>query len=153
MSAGDINALASFYADKVDYQDKGVISNGAVQSEFQQYFERWPQTNWQLAGTVTVQPLDASRCQITFPISFDATNPSTNKHATGVARETMILEQNGSGAWRIVMERQTITSKKSDDRRRRTEREKVYQGRPADDNRPRIPIPTNIPWPPGLPRP
>jgi ketosteroid isomerase-like protein len=153
MSAGDINALASFYADQIDYQDKGVINNDAVRNEFQQYFARWPRTNWQLAGTVAVQPVGPSRYQISFPVSFDATNPSTNKHATGVARETMILIQNGSGAWRIVMERQTITSKKSDDRRRRLEREKVYQGRPADDNRPRIPLPPNIPWPPDIPHP
>jgi GYF domain 2 len=152
MSAGDINTLTSLYGNQVDYQDKGVISNDAVRNEFQQYFARWPQTNWQLAGTVAVQPVDASRCQITFPVSFDAMNPSSNKHATGVARETMILEQEVNGAWKIVMERQTVTSNKAENRGRRREREKVYEGKPID-RRPNLPIPPNIPWPPGLPRP
>lgn len=152
MSSGDINTLASLYGTQVDYQDKGLITNEAVQSEFQEYFARWPQTNWELAGAVTVQPLGASRCQITFPVSFEAANPATNKRAGGVARETMILEQDGSGGWKIVRERQTITSRKAADRGRRPEREKVYEGKRID-RRPNIPIPPNIPWPPGLPRP
>jgi uncharacterized repeat protein (TIGR03803 family) len=153
MSAGDVSTLASYYGSQVDYQDKGIITNDAVQNEFRQYFARWPQTNWQLAGTVTVQPLGPSRYQITFPVSFEAANPATNKRATGSARQTMILEQDSSGAWKIVMERQTITSKKSDESRRRSDREKIYKGRPIDDPRRNIPIPPNIPWPPGLPRP
>jgi GYF domain 2 len=150
MSAGDMSTLASFYASQVDYQDKGIITNDALQSEFQQYFARWPQTNWQLAGTVTVQPAEGSRCQITFPVSFEAANPVTNKRSTGIARETMTLEQNESGAWKIVRERQTITSRKAEDRGRR-EREKVYEGKPID--RPNLPVPPNIPWIPGLPHP
>jgi hypothetical protein len=153
MSAGDINALASFYANQVDYQDKGVISNDAVRNEFQQYFARWPQTNWQLAGTVAVQPVDASKCQITFPVSFEAVNPATNKRAAGTARQTMILGQDMSGTWRIVMERQTITSKKSDGGGPRPERERVYEGKRIDPQRPNIPLPPNIPWPPGIPHP
>jgi hypothetical protein len=153
MSAGNVSSLASYYGSQVDYQDKGIITNDAVQNEFQQYFARWPQTNWQLAGTVTVQPLGPSRYQITFPVSFDAANPATNKRATGSARQTMILEQDSSGAWKIVMERQTITSKKSDESRRRSDREKIYKGKPVDSPRRNIPIPPNIPWPPGLPRP
>ena len=151
MSAGDINALASFYADQVDYQDKGIITNYAVQSEFQQYFARWPQTNWQLTGAVAVQPVGPSRYQITFPVSFEAANPATNKRSAGVARETMTLEQDGNGAWKIVRERQTITSRKAEDRGRRSEREKVYEGKPID--RRNLPIPPGIPWPPNMPHP
>jgi ketosteroid isomerase-like protein len=154
MSAGDINTLASLYANQVDYQDKGVITNDAVRNEFQEYFARWPQTNWQLAGTVTVQPVDGSRYQITFPLSFEAVNSETNKRSVGTARETMILEQDSTGSWKIIKERQTITGKKADERRRRPDRDKIYEGKPADDGRrPRIPIPPNIPWPPGIPRP
>src|SRR5207248_10064312 len=127
MSAGDLNTMASFYGSQVDYQDKGIITNDALQGEFQQYFARWPQTNWQLTGTVAVQPLGPSRYQITFPVTFEAANPATNKRSTGIARETMILEQDGNGAWKIVRERQTITSRKAEDRGRRSEREKVYE--------------------------
>jgi len=153
MSSGDIDTLASFYGNQVDYQDKGVISNDAVRNEFQQYFARWPQTTWQLAGAVAVQPAVAGRCQITFPVSFDATNPAANKHATGVARQTLILEQDASGAWKIVSERQTTTSSKSDTGHHKIEPEKVYHGKPVDRRPPVIPIAPNIPWPPPLPRP
>jgi hypothetical protein len=151
MSAGDVNTLASFYGSQVDYQDKGIITNDALQGEFQQYFARWPQTNWQLIGTVAVQPLGPSRCQVTFPVSFEAANPSTNKRSTGIAREAVTLEQEGNGAWKIVRERQTITSRKAEDRGRRPEREKVYKGKPID--RRNLPIPPGIPWLPNLPHP
>jgi hypothetical protein len=152
MSAGDVNTLASLYAGQVDFQDKGLITNDALQSEFQQYFGRWPQASWQLTGAVAVQPLGASRCQITFPVSFAVANAATNKRATGVARETMVLEQDGSGAWKIVKERQTITSRNAAERERKREREKVYEGKPINP-RPSFPIPPNIRWPPDLPRP
>jgi len=49
-------------------------------------------------------------------VSFEATNPATNKAIYRIARETMILEQDGDGAWKIVRERQTITSRKGEDR-------------------------------------
>ena len=135
-----------------DFQDKGVITNAGVQSEFQQYFARWPQASWQLTGAVAVQPLGASTCQITFSVSFEVVNPATNKRASGIVRETMVLEQDGRGVWKIVKERQTITSRNANERDRKREREKVYEGKRINQ-RPGLPIPANIPRPPNLPRP
>ena len=153
MSGGDVNALTTYYANQVDYLDEGFVSSDVIRRDLEQYFARWPQTSWEVNGAVTVQSLTPSRYQITFPVSFEAVNPATHKRSAGVARETMVLERDDTGAWKIVRQRETVTSNKADDRRRWPERKKVYRGQPVEDNRPRVPLPPNIPWPSGLPRP
>jgi ketosteroid isomerase-like protein len=153
MSGGDVNALTTYYANQVDYLDEGFVSSDVIRRGLEQYFARWPQTSWEVSGAVTVQSLTPSRYQITFPVSFEAVNPATHKRSAGVARETIVLERDDTGAWKIVRQRETVTSNKADDRRRWPERKKVYRGQPVEDNRPRVPLPPNIPWPSGLPRP
>jgi hypothetical protein len=156
MSAGDVNSLASQYGTQVDYLDKGLVSNDAVRNEFQQYFARWPQTNWRVAGPVTLQSLEPFKYQLTFPASFEVSNPATDKHSTGTARETMVLAPDSTGAWKIVFQRETVTSnKRSVDTDRNRRNEKLYKGKPVDERRPNIPfqIPSNIPWPPKIPHP
>ena len=156
MSARDLNSLASEYGTEVDYLDKGLISNDAVRNEFQQYFARWPQTSWRLAGPVTLQSLEPTKYQLTFPASFEVSNPATHKRVTGTARETMVLAQDSTGAWKIVFQRETVTSNnRTVDTQRNRRNERVYKGKPVDETRPKIPfqIPSNIPWPPKLPHP
>ncbi len=156
MSAGDINSLTSQYGTEVDYLDKGLVNNDIVRNELQQYFVRWPQTNWRVAGPVTVRPTESSKYQLTFPASFEVTNPSANRRATGTAKETMVLAQDSTGAWKIVFQRETVTmSNRSAETERNRKNEKVYKAKPSDDRRPNIPfqIPSNLPWPPKIPHP
>src|SRR6266403_760931 len=58
MSAGDVNSLTSQYGTEIDYLDKGLVNNDIIRNELQQYFGRWPQTNWRVAGPVTLQSLE-----------------------------------------------------------------------------------------------
>jgi WD40 repeat protein len=108
MSGGDIESLVSLYGERVDYLDKGAIGTDVVRREFQQYFNRWPQTSWQMTGPVNVQPLDDSRYKLTFPVSFDAANPAADKRVSGNASETLVVARDASGAWKIVLQRETI---------------------------------------------
>ena len=64
ISSQNIDTLVSFYADKVDLLDEGMVSKETVRNNLQQYFDRWPVTKWKLAGRVDVKPLSASRYQL-----------------------------------------------------------------------------------------
>lgn len=108
MSSGDINSLVALYGERVDYLDKGAINADAVRNEFQQYFDRWPQTSWRMTGSVSVQSMEGSRYKVMFPIVFEARNPATGKHASGNARETMVVAQDATNNWKIVYQRENI---------------------------------------------
>jgi len=150
MSAQDMETLMSLYGDNVDYLDKGLVNNDAIRNDLQQYFDRFPVTQWQVAGAVSSKQLAGGNYQISFPVTLDVSNPSTGKHITGVALQTEVIATDSAGNMKIISRHEKITrSGGSSDRpkKQRPERERVYQGRPVG------PIPPNIPWPPGLPRP
>jgi hypothetical protein len=150
MSAQDMETLVSLYGDNADYLDKGVVSNDAIRNDLQQYFDRFPVTQWQVAGAVSSKQLAGGNYQISFPVTFDVSNPSTGKHITGVALQTEVIATDSAGNMKIISRHEKVTSSRGSSdkpKKQRPERERVYQGRPV------IPIPPNIPWPPGLPRP
>jgi hypothetical protein len=68
MSTQNIDTLVSFYADKVDLLDKGMVTQETVRKNLQQYFDRWPSTKWKLAGK--------SRCQTIERIAIPTCLPS-----------------------------------------------------------------------------
>jgi hypothetical protein len=150
MSAQDMETLVSLYGDNVDYLDKGVVSNDAIRNDLQQYFDRFPVTQWQVADAVSSKQLAGGNYQIRFPVTFDVSNPSTGKHITGVALQTEVIATDSAGNMKIISRHEKVTSSRGSSdkpKKQRPARERVYQGRPV------IPIPPNIPWPPGLPRP
>jgi len=108
MSTQNIDALISFYADKVDLLDEGLVSKETVRKNLQQYFDRWPVTKWKLAGKIEVKPLTASRYQVTFPVTFEVANPATNRRTVGTANETRIVAIDSAGAAKIVSQREKI---------------------------------------------
>jgi hypothetical protein len=148
MSAQDMETLLSLYGDNVDYLGK-VVSNDAIRNDLQKYFDRWPVTQWQIAGAVTSKQLAGGNYQISFPVTFDVSNPSTGKHISGVALQTEKVATDSAGNMKIISRHEKITSSRGDSKKgnkQGPEHERVYQGRP-------VIIPPNIPWPPGLPRP
>jgi TIR domain len=108
MSAGDVDSLVSLYNERVDYLDEGNVDQKRIRKDLEQYFNRWPKTSWQMSGPLSTQPLGQNQYRLSFPVSFVATNPAANKQAAGSARETMIVAQDSTGAWKIVSRRETI---------------------------------------------
>ena len=108
MSTQNIDALISFYADKVDLLDKGMVSKETVRNNLQQYFDRWPITKWKLAGKIDVKALNGSRYQVTFPVTFEVANPATNRRILGTANETRIVVVDSAGAAKIVQQGEKI---------------------------------------------
>jgi hypothetical protein len=108
ISSQNIDTLVSFYADKVDLLDKGMVSKETVRNNLQQYFDRWPITKWTLAGKVDVKPLSASRYQLAYPVTFEVSNPASNRRIVGTANETRIVAIDSAGAAKIVSQREKI---------------------------------------------
>ena len=152
LSSGDIDALGSLYGDSVDYLDGGRITSDAVRTQLQQYFARWPERQWAITGPARVTSLGASRKQITFTASYDVSDSQSGRHSSGTAKETLILAPDATGAMKIVSQREKTSAEKSSNSARHR-REKVYDGKPVDNERPIIHLPPNIPWPSGIPRP
>jgi hypothetical protein len=108
ISTQNIDTLVSFYADKVDLLDKGMVSKNIVRNNLQQYFDRWPITKWKLAGKIDVKALNGSRYQVTFPVTFEVTNPATNRRIVGTANETRTVVIDSAGIAKIVSQREKI---------------------------------------------
>jgi hypothetical protein len=108
ISTQNIDTLVSFYADKVDLLDKGMVSKDTVRNNLQQYFDRWPITKWKIAGRVDVKPLSASRYQLAFPVAFEVANPATNRRIVGTANETRTVVIDSAGTAKIVSQREKI---------------------------------------------
>jgi len=108
ISAQNLELLVSFYADHVDLLDKGIVSNQTVRDNLQQYFDRWPITKWKLAGRVDVKPLSAARYQLAYPVTFEVSNPASNRRIVGTANETRIVAIDSAGAAKIVSQREKI---------------------------------------------
>ncbi len=112
-SGADVDALASLYADRVDYTNSGMISNAAVRAQAREYFTRWPVRQWSLAGAVKTTSMGPFRQKVIFSASYDASNPQTDKHASGIAQETLILASDKSGAIKIVSQKEQTTKRSS----------------------------------------
>lgn len=109
ISARDTDVLISLYADYVDLLDKGVVSRDIVRKNIRQYFDRWPIIKWKMTGPISVEPLEASRYQLTFPVTFDVTDPNTNRRVTGTANEKRIVVIDSTGSAKIVLQREKVT--------------------------------------------
>jgi hypothetical protein len=112
-SGTDVDALASLYADRVDHTNSGVISNAAVRAQAKEYFARWPVRQWSLVGPVKTISLGATKQKVIFSASYDASDPQTNKHASGMATETLILATDPSGAMKIVSQKEQLSKRNS----------------------------------------
>jgi hypothetical protein len=93
--------------------NSGVISNAAMRKQAQEYFERWPVRQWILAGPVQTTSVGPSRQKVIFSASYDASNPQTNKHASGIARETLIVATDASGAMKIISQKEQTRKRSS----------------------------------------
>ncbi|PYX62951.1 MAG: hypothetical protein DMG78_32495, partial [Acidobacteria bacterium] len=112
-SGADVDGVASLYADRVDYTNSGVISNAAVRAQAKEYFARWPVRQWSLVGAVQTTSMGPSRQKVIFSASYDASNPQTNKHASGIATETLIVTTDASGAMKIVSQKEQTSTRGS----------------------------------------
>ena len=111
-SGTDVDALAGLYADRVDYTNSGVISNAAVRAQAKEYFARWPVRQWSLVGPVNTISLGGTKKKVIFSATYDVGDPQSNKHTSGIAKETLILATDASRAMKIISQKEQ-TSKEN----------------------------------------
>jgi tetratricopeptide (TPR) repeat protein len=112
-SGADVDPVANLYADRVDHANDGVITDAAIKKQAQEYFTRWPTRQWTLTGPVTTTSIGGPRRKIVFSASYDASDPQTNKHASGLAIETLIVASDASGAMKIVSQKEQTSKRGS----------------------------------------
>ena len=112
-SGTDVDALANLYAHRVDYTNSGVISNADVRAQAKEYFARWPVRQWGLVGPVKTLSFGATKQKVIFSASYDASDPQTNRHASGIATETLTLANDKSGAMKIVSQKEQLSKANS----------------------------------------
>jgi tetratricopeptide (TPR) repeat protein len=108
-SGADVDVLAGLYADRVDHTNSGVISNAALRAQAEKYFTRWPVRHWSLVGPVNTVSLGTSKKKVIFSATYDVSDPQTNKHTSGIAKETLILATDPSGAMKIVSQKEQLS--------------------------------------------
>lgn len=133
-SDGDLEALASIYADTVDYLDSGRISSADVRRQIAKYFARWPIRHWELTGPVNVQPTGASLHRVVFSAHYDVSNPDSNRHSAGIAIETLVVTSDATGAMKIISHQEKTSSSSGSNNKRnqgRSERLRIYDSKPV----------------------
>ena len=88
-----VGAELEFFANRVNYYDKGVVSRDKIRSDLRAYNERWPQRRFWLAGEVRVAPQPDSSLRVTFPLRYELR--SAKERASGKIQKTLTVEVTG----------------------------------------------------------
>jgi hypothetical protein len=107
----DLSAVAPFYADKVDYYDRGLVSRDEVRKDLGYYFRNWDNIATSLDGDVVVTPADQPEVRIArFISSFSVEN---KKKALTGKTENVWKIQRIDGKLRLIDVKQRIISRES----------------------------------------
>ena len=85
-----IGSELEFFAERVNYFDEGVVAHERIQSDLENYAQRWPDRRFWLAGEVKVEPQANSRLRVTFPLRYELRKGS--KRSSGRVIKTLLLE-------------------------------------------------------------
>ena len=85
-----VGAELEFFADRVDYYEKGTISRDKIRADLQRYNAQWPERRFWLAGDIDVQPQPDSRVRVTFPLRYQLRNGT--RLSAGQIQKTLLLE-------------------------------------------------------------
>lgn len=88
-----VGSETDFFADRVQYYDEGMMNREKIRKDLQRYAARWPKRQFWLDGDITVEPQNANRVQVTFPLRYDLRNGA--KHSSGKVNKTLVLESAG----------------------------------------------------------
>jgi hypothetical protein len=82
----DIDTIIATYADKVVYQDHGVVDKTFIRRNLESYFKRWPVTKIQLNSAVQVlDTKNPAEKRVLFSYDFNATAPDRGATSVGSA--------------------------------------------------------------------
>ena len=104
-SSFDPSSELSFYADKVDYFDNGIVNRAFIARDIQKYASRWPQRRFWIDGEIQTRIVNQQQgiAEATFRLKFAVQNPK--KTVTGSCDDFLLV--------RIVSGRPQIVAIKS----------------------------------------
>ena len=92
--SSDVEAELQFYADKVDYYDRGFVSKDFIGDDILRYNQRWPVRQYWLEGDVQILNGDeADWIEVQFQIRYAVRNQQ--KESSGAAVKTLKLQKTG----------------------------------------------------------
>ncbi len=107
VSRSDTTGLLNFYADRVDYYNKGTWGHDDIRRDKSYYFNRWPTVSQALQGDVSVtNGSDPETKIVSFSSVYDVRSPARSAHATGSMQTTLVVMNTASGI-RIISQRET----------------------------------------------
>lgn len=101
----DIQAIAPFYADKVNYYDRGVVGRDKVLQDLGYYFRNWAEIDTTLDGDVAMAGFEPEVRVVKFVSSFSVKN---DKKAVAGKTENVWIIQRVNGTLRLIDVKQKI---------------------------------------------
>ncbi len=101
----DLQAATPFYADKVDYYDRGIVSRDKVLQDMRYYFRNWAEIDTRLDGDVLMTGFEPEVRIVKFVSSFSVKNEK--KSITGKTENIWKL-QRINGELRLIDVKQKI---------------------------------------------
>ncbi len=108
----DLAAVAPFYADKVDYYDRGIVSRDKVLQDLKYYFRNWAEIDTRLDGDVMMTGFEPEVRIVKFISSFSVRNEK--KSIAGKTENIWQIERK-NGELRLIDVKQKILEKESSD--------------------------------------
>jgi len=84
----------TFYADKVEYFDHGVVDRPYIKNELAVYDQRWPSRKYTLGDSLRVSHA-GNNTTAKIRVNFQVANPEHNRKASGRTDNTFSLEKRG----------------------------------------------------------
>jgi peptidoglycan hydrolase-like protein with peptidoglycan-binding domain len=106
----------TFYADKVEYFDHGVVDRPYIKNELAVYDQRWPSRKYTLGDSLSVSHV-GNNTIAKIRVNFQVANPEQNRQAGGRTDNTFSLEKRGESL-EIVSIKEARVRKKWRHRRR-----------------------------------
>ena len=101
----NLQAVAPFYADKVDYYDRGIVSRDKVLQDMRYYFRNWVEIDTRLDGDIVMAGFEPEVRIVKFISSFSVKNEK--KSITGKTENVWKL-QRINGELRLIDVKQKI---------------------------------------------
>ncbi len=101
----DLAAVAPFYADKVDYYDRGIVSRDKVLQDLKFYFRNWAEIDTRLDGEIVMAGFEPEVRIVKFICSFSVKN---EKKSIAGKTENIWQIQRINGELRLIDVKQKI---------------------------------------------
>ncbi|MEW6418073.1 MAG: hypothetical protein AB1480_08130 [Nitrospirota bacterium] len=111
-SGENLDALLTYYDERVNYYAKGWVNKKFIYSDKKAYFKRWPHRTYDLVSDIKISDSNESSSSKVVQFTYDFHVWNDNKTIKGQAENTFKLRSNND-AWHITDEKQNVINRDS----------------------------------------